>query len=199
MLPKVCSTVTAMDKEKAATSLLKYDEHLRDWEGRRLSCWSSGGDLDNFGGCLRPPDKRGKSRKQWQGIADEETKGTVGSGKDTMCRKQEMLLSWRMLVSAPAEVKKVCKRGAEKAPRSWTRHSENEQKPDSKNSALIPKSSQNEESREVHLSPCAFGVDYCNDFKAIDEFRTCCKPQISVCSSKTVTCMVRALEKGSFR
>lgn len=37
MLPKVCSTATAMDKEKAAASLLKHDEHLRDWEGRRFS------------------------------------------------------------------------------------------------------------------------------------------------------------------
>lgn len=92
-------------KEKAATSLFKYDEHLRDWEGRRLSYLSPGGDLDNFGGCSRPPDKRGNSRKQWQGIANEETKGAVGSGKD-MHRKWEMLLSWRMLISGPAEIKR---------------------------------------------------------------------------------------------
>lgn len=143
MLPKVSSTATAMDKEKAATSFLKYDEHLRDWEGRRLSCWSSGGDLDNFGGCSRPPDKRGNSRKQWQGIANEETKETVGSGKDTMCRKQEMLFSWRMLISGPAEIKKSCKRGAEKAPISWRQDIVRMRKSQTcQNSTLIPKSTQ---------------------------------------------------------
>lgn len=137
MLPKVCSCSTAMDKEKAATSFFNYDKHLSDWEGRRFSYWSSGGVLDNFRGCSRPPDKRGNSRKPWERIANEETKGAVGSWKDTMHRKWEMLLSWRMLISGPAEIKKASKRGTEKVLK--TRYCENQEDSNLQELCLDPK------------------------------------------------------------
>lgn len=144
MLPIACLTGTAVDKEKATTSFIKSHEHIRDREGSELSCWSSGRDLDHFGGCSGPPGKGGYSRKQWQGIENEDTKGTVRSGKDAVCRKQEMEHAFTtegyLLISRPADIKKSSQRGAGKAPKSWREDigSKSEKEPDLQELCLDP-------------------------------------------------------------